>query len=68
MKLKSLYESYVEEFSMGDEQYCEYCLVINGGDGCDCDQHAWRHFSCLDEKSQKEIINRELAIPFGGKV
>ena len=68
MKLKSLYEKYVEEFSASDEKYCAYCLVINGGNGCDCDQHAWRYFSELDENSQKQIINEELSIPFGEKL
>ena len=68
MKLKSLYEQYVEEFSASDEKYCAYCLVINGGNGCDCGQHAWRHFSELDENSQKQIINEKLSIPFGEKL
>ena len=67
MKSKSLYELYVEEFSSSDEQYCAYCLVINGGHGCDCDQRAWRTFGELDDASQRQIINEELSIPFTEK-
>lgn len=67
MKSKTLYETYVEEFSHSDEQYCAYCLVHNGGNGCDCDQHAWRTFGELDDDSQRQIINQELSIPFGEK-
>jgi len=67
MKSKSLYQTYVEEFSDSDERYCAYCLVNDGGNGCDCDQHAWRTFTELDDESQREIINQELSIPFAEK-
>ena len=64
MKSKSLYEQYVDAFSESDDQYCAYCLVSNGGHGCDCDQRAWRTFTELDDASQRQVINQELSIPF----
>jgi len=57
--MKSLYEQIVEEFTNSDNKYCACCLVLEGNNGCDCDQRAWRTFGELDEASQKEIINQE---------
>jgi hypothetical protein len=57
--MKSLYEQLIEEFTNSDATYCAYCLVHNGGHGCDCDQRAWRTFGELDEASQKEVISQE---------
>ena len=59
MKYKGWYEKIVEEFEDSSNKYCAYCLILDGGHGCDCGQHAWRTFSELDEASQKEIINQE---------
>jgi hypothetical protein len=59
MKSKSLLEQYKEEFSMSDDRFCAYCLVIESTDGCDCDQHAWRTFDELDDESQLRLINQE---------
>ena len=59
MKFKSLLEQYKEEFSMSDDRFCAYCLVIESTDGCDCDQRAWRTFDELDDESQLRLINQE---------
>jgi hypothetical protein len=59
MKSKSLLEQYKEEFSMSDDRFCAYCLVIESTDGCDCDQRAWRTFDELDDESQLRLINQE---------
>lgn len=59
MKFKSLLEQYKEEFSMSDDRFCAYCLVIESTDGCDCDQRAWRTFDELDDESQVRLINQE---------
>jgi hypothetical protein len=59
MKSKSLLEQYKEEFSMSDDRFCAYCLVIESTDGCDCDQRAWRTFDELDDESQVRLINQE---------
>lgn len=67
MKSKSLLEQYKEEFSMSDDRFCAYCLVIESTDGCDCDQRAWRTFGELDDDGQRQVINQELSIPFGEK-
>ena len=64
MKSKTLYETYVEEFSHSDEQYCAYCLVHNGGNGCDCNQRAWRTFYELDDDTQIKVINEQLGHAF----
>jgi len=57
--MKSLYEQIVEEFTNSDNKYCSCCLVLEGNNGCDCDQRAWRTFGELDEVSQKEVISQE---------
>jgi len=59
MKSKSLLEQYKEEFSMSDDRFCAYCLVIESTDGCDCDQRAWRTFDELDDESEVRLINQE---------
>lgn len=59
MKSKSLLEQYKEEFSMSDDRFCAYCLVLESTDGCDCDQRAWRTFDELDDESQLRLINQE---------
>jgi hypothetical protein len=59
MKSKSWMEQIMEEFESSDNRYCAYCLVLEGGHGCDCDQRAWRTFGELDEASQKEVISQE---------
>jgi hypothetical protein len=68
MKTKSFYEQIREEFEDSDDTYCAYCRVLNGGNGCDCGNHAWRYFHQFDEASQREIINAEMSIPFGEKL
>jgi hypothetical protein len=57
--MKSLYEQLIEEFTNSDNKYCACCLVLEGNNGCDCDQRAWRTFGELDEASQKEVISQE---------
>lgn len=57
--MKSLYEQLIEEFTNSDNKYCACCLILEGNNGCDCDQRAWRTFGELDEASQKEIISQE---------
>jgi hypothetical protein len=64
MKSKSLLDQYKEEFSESDDRFCEYCLVIESSDGCDCDQRAWRTFDELDEQSQLKVINQEIGHAF----
>ena len=57
--MKSLLEKYKEEFSMSDDRFCGYCLIVESSNGCDCDQHAWRTFDELDDESQLRLINQE---------
>ena len=64
MKSKSLLEQYKEEFSMSDDRFCAYCLVIESTDGCDCDQRAWRTFYELDDDTQIKVINEQLGHAF----
>jgi len=66
MQMKSLLDQYKEAFSEDNDQYCAYCLVVDGGHGCDCDQKAWRYFHELDDKSQLRLINQEIGTAFEG--
>ena len=66
MQMKSLLDQYKEAFSETDDRFCEYCLVIESTDGCDCDQRAWRTFDELDDESQLRLINQEIGTAFEG--
>lgn len=63
MKFKSFYEQIREELEDSDNTYCGFCLVLNGGSGCNCGNHSWKYFHQLDEASQMEIISQEFDLP-----
>jgi len=56
--MKSLFQTYLEEFS--DIQYCPYCLSIKGEKIVCCQEADFIEFKDLDLDQQKEIINQEL--------
>lgn len=56
--MKSLFQTYLEEFS--DIQYCPYCLTIKGNKIVCCQEADFIEFKDLDLDQQKEIINQEL--------
>jgi hypothetical protein len=56
--MKSLFQTYVEEFS--DIHYCPYCLEIKGDKIVCCQEADFTKFKDLYIEQQKEIINAEL--------
>jgi hypothetical protein len=53
--MKSLFQTYLEEFS--DILYCGHCLETNKK--C-CDENNYVEFKDLTVEQQKKIINQEL--------
>jgi len=56
--MKSLLETYIEEFS--GIQYCPYCLSIKGNNIVCCQEADFIRFKDLDLDQQIQIINQEL--------
>lgn len=56
--MKSLFQTYVEEFS--DIQYCPYCLIIKGNKIVCCQEADFIEFKDLDLDQQTQIIDQEL--------
>jgi hypothetical protein len=56
--MKTLFETYVEEFS--DNQYCGYCMTLKGDKIVCCQEADFIEFKDLYPEQQKEIIQQEL--------
>ena len=56
--MKSLFQTYLEEFS--DIKYCPYCLTIKGNRIVCCQEADFIEFKDLDLDQQKAIIEDEL--------
>jgi hypothetical protein len=56
--MKTLFQTYVEEFS--DIHYCPYCLRIKGNKIVCCQEADFIEFKDLYPEQQKEIIQQEL--------
>ena len=56
--MKSVFQTYVEEFS--DTHYCPYCLAIKGNKIVCCQEADFIQFKDLYPEQQKEIIQQEL--------
>ena len=61
MKMKSLFEEYMEEFKKDTNTlYCCYCLEPQGGKmGC-CQENHFVPFEDLYPEDQRDIIENEL--------
>ena len=55
--MKSLFQTYLEEFS--EIQYCPYCLAVKGNKIVCCQEADFIEFKDLDLDQQKQIINQE---------
>jgi hypothetical protein len=56
--MKSLFQTYLEEFS--DIKYCPYCLTIKGNRIVCCQEADFIEFKDLYPEQQKQIIEDEL--------
>ena len=56
--MKSLFQTYLEEFS--DIKYCPYCLTTKGNRIVCCQEADFIEFKDLDLDQQKQIIEDEL--------
>ena len=56
--MKSLFQTYLEEFS--DIQYCPYCLAVKGNKIVCCQEADFIEFKDLDLDQQTQIIDNEL--------
>lgn len=54
--MKSLFQTYLEEFS--DIEYCPYCLAVKTNKSC-C-TGGWIEFKHFGLETQKQIIQQEL--------
>lgn len=63
MKVKSLFQQYMEEFKASSQEYCCYCLEPRGGIGC-CQENHFVEFKDLYEEDQIAIIEGELQMAF----
>lgn len=64
MKMKSLFEQYMEEFSNSSTEYCFYCCTPRGDKiGC-CHENHFGEFKDFEREDQVFIIENELQMVF----
>jgi len=56
--MKTLFQTYIEEFS--GIQYCPYCLSIKGNKIVCCQEADFIEFKDLYPEQQKDVIQQEL--------